>query len=360
VSYVSSTEDVASLTHAIELDKTDFTAVLSIPKIDLTHPQGIILHTKRVAGFRLRMTVQAELARHLTAIRLAGKGLDETAVAAAQKMPSVGTEMIGSAEGSSDNKIVAFACAFAIGMIMYIALIIYGVMVMHGVVEEKSNRIVELIVSAVRPFHMMLGKIIGVAAVGLTQFVIWIIMGVVLFQIALPWLGPSAAVPQSLAHSSLKADDMEMLSTFLANIASIDFNMLIFGFIIYFVGGYFFYASLFAAAASAANDASDLNSLSFPITFPLIISFFVLNVAMQDPHGSVAFWFSMVPFTSPVVMIGRIPFGVPWWEIGLSIVFLFAGFVATAWVASRIYRIGILLYGKKHSFAELIRWTRYS
>jgi ABC-2 type transport system permease protein len=163
---------------------------------------------------------------------------------------------------------------------------------------------------------------------------------------------------ESAGTVELKSEEMEMISTFMANMASIDFTMLGLGFVIYFVGGYFFYASLFAAAASAANDASDLNSLSFPITFPLIVSFFILNAAIQDPDGALAFWFSMIPLTSPVVMIGRIPFGVPWWEFILSIVLLIGGFVATAWVAARIYRVGILLYGKKHSLIELLRWIR--
>lgn len=359
ITYEFSTRSVDAAIHSIRDEESPWTAVLHIPKIDLDNPDGIVLHTRRVAGFRLRTSVQTELARQLAALRLEARGIDNEEIREVQTLPAIRMQMIGDSHGSSEHKIVAFACAFTIGLIMYVALILYGVLVMNGVVEEKSNRIVEIIVSAVRPFHMMLGKIIGVAAVGLTQFTIWIVLGAVLFQIAFPWLG-SAASLESMRTQDVTQEDMEFISTFLTNVASIDFTMLGIGFIAYFIGGYFFYASLFAAAASAANDASDLNSLSFPITFPLIISFFILTAAIQDPHGSIAFWFSMIPLTSPVVMIGRIPFGVPWWEFALSIFFLAGGFIATAWIAARIYRVGILLYGKKHSLIELIRWIRYS
>jgi ABC-2 type transport system permease protein len=355
--YTISSHDAETTLRLIRDEESEYTAMLYIPGIDLDRPDGIVLYTKRVAGFQLRMTVQTELTRQMTARRLALRGIDEADIDRAQKAPAIRTQMIGDTQGAMEHKIVAFVCAFLIGLIMYVALIIYGVLVMNGVVEEKSNRIVEVIVSAVRPLDMMLGKIIGVAAVGLTQLTIWVVLGIVLFQIVSPWLG--SAVPLESAETvELKSEEMELISNFMANMASIDFTMLGLGFVIYFVGGYFFYASLFAAAASAANDASDLNSLSFPITLPLIVSSIILNAAIQDPDGALAFWFSMIPLTSPVVMIGRIPFGVPWWEFILSIVLLIGGFVATAWVAARIYRVGILLYGKKHSLIELLRWIR--
>lgn len=355
--YTISSHDAETTLQRIRDGESEYTAMLHIPKIDLDQPNGIVLHTKRIAGFQLRMAVKAELTRQMTARRLVVRGMDSAEIVKAQSAPVIRTQMIGDLQGGMEHKVVAFVCAFMIGLIMYVALIIYGVLVMNGVVEEKSNRIVEIIVSAVRPLDMMLGKIIGVAAVGLTQLTIWVVLGVILFQIASPWL--VSAVPlESAGEVELKSEEMELISTFMSNIATIDFTMLGLGFVIYFVGGYFFYASLFAAAASAANDASDLNSLSFPITFPLIVSFFILNAAIQEPDGALAFWFSMIPLTSPVVMIGRIPFGVPWWEFILSIVLLIGGFVATAWIAARIYRVGILRYGKKHSLIELLRWIR--
>ncbi len=340
----------------VESGQSGLTGILRI-QLDSGSIRAELTTAKR-AGLRTRLALQSELSRASTQLGLKQRGLDDSDIARLQTTPALKIVQLGSNGATGEQELIAYVCAFGVGVIMYVSLIIYGVLVMNGVVEEKTNRIVEMIVSSVRPFQMMLGKILGVAAVGLTQLTIWIVLGGILMQFVLPMALPTTELQSAIQSGNFKVEEKELADAVLRNLASIDWTMLILGFLLYFVAGYFFYAAQFAAAASAANDASDLNSLSFPITLPLILSFIVMNVVIQEPNGALAFWFSIIPFTSPVVMIGRIPFGVPWWEFGLSLILLVGGFIGTSWIAAKIYRTGILLYGKKHSFRELIRWMR--
>ncbi len=338
-----------------------YDGILHIPKFESDRPEGIRYFSTRGLGFSAGLYLQGELSREIEKLRLNKAGLDEKFISDLKSKVSVETIIMSEEGEKSDNKVVALVTAFIMGIIIYITLIIYGVMVMNGVVEEKANRIMEVIVSSVKPFQMLLGKILGIAAVGLTQLAGWIIISVFLGQIALAVFGGQLTnvQPETLAQGGVNARDAEAMSVFMKNLDSINFTELFVLFIFYFFGGYLFYASLYAAAASGANDPGDTQSLSFPVTIPIILAFFMMQVAVNDPHGATAFWGSMIPFTSPIVMLARIPYGVPLWQTLLSMSCLIGGFLLTTWMAAKIYRVGILMYGKKVTFKELGKWVFY-
>lgn len=231
---------------------------------------------------------------------------------------------------------------------------VYGGFVMHGVIEEKSSRIIEVIVSSVKPFQLMMGKILGIALVALTQLLIWIVLFVAL---AFVTQGLMSGGEQALAAAEGMDSNMSMVMDTLSDPS---YLFLVFGsYILYFVGGYLLYAAMFAAVGSAVDNIQDAAQLQLPISMPLILGIIVMMNAMQSPNSDLAFWFSMIPFTSPIVMMARIPYGVPAWEIVVSLVALYATFVAMTWLSAKIYRVGIFMYGKKPSFKELIKWARY-
>ena len=250
---------------------------------------------------------------------------------------------------------VAYAVGYTSSFLIYIIILIYGTMVMRGVSEEKTNRIAEIIISSVKPFQLMMGKIIGIGAVGLTQFFMWIVL-VVLFVLILFNFLPHDV----LNEASRQTTDQQ--SAGLAELSTVNLPLIIFCFLFYFIFGYLFYASLFAAVGSAVNeDAQDTQSLMLPVTMPIILAIAIMMQVIIHPSSSMATWTSMVPFFSPVVMMARIPFGVPgtvpWWELAASMLLLIGGFLFTTWLSAKIYRTGILLYGKKITWKEMWKWT---
>jgi len=249
-------------------------------------------------------------------------------------------------------------------MIIYMFIFMFGAQVLRGVMEEKTNRIIEVMVSSVKPFQLMMGKIVGIAMVGLTQFLLWIVLtfGLVsVFQLAFADQMPRPEVRMAAgqqAESINAAGNAEIARVF-EIINSIQYDVILISFLFFFLGGYLLYASLFAAVGSAVDSESDTQQFMMPITIPLILGFIVANMAITDPDGQLALWFSMIPFTSPIVMMARIPFGVPIEQIWISGALLILGFVFTTWLAARIYRTGILMYGKKVSYRELWKWITY-
>lgn len=246
------------------------------------------------------------------------------------------------------NAKYANSIGFACGFLIYFIILIYGSQVMMGVMEEKTNRIAEIIVSSVKPFQMMLGKIVGIALVALTQFLLWIAFVFIIYNVTK--VSGNAGGVNSLIGS------IQQVFT------SINVPMILFCFAFYFLAGFFFYSSIYGAIGSAVNeDVREAQSLSFPITMLIIISIFMMTTAINDPTGPVAFWGSIIPFSSPIVMMARIPYGVPgtvpWWQLGLSMALLIGGFIFTTWFAGKVYRTGILMYGKKPSWKELIKWA---
>lgn len=251
--------------------------------------------------------------------------------------------------GQASNEGTARGIAFTSGFLIYLILLIYGSQVMMGVMEEKTNRIAEVIVSSVKPFQLMLGKIIGISLVALTQFLLWIVFVFVIYNLT-----------KAYSHNS------EMIGSMISNVqksfTNINLPFILAVFAFYFMGGFFFYSSLYAAVGSAVNeDMREAQSLSFPITMLVIFSIGILSVAIGNPTGPVAFWASMIPFSSPIIMMGRIPFGVPstvpWWQLALSMSILIASFIFTVWLSGKIYRTGILMYGKKPTWKEMIKWA---
>lgn len=270
-------------------------------------------------------------------------------------------------EIKEENKMLALAIGYASGFIIYIVLIIYGTVVMRGVMEEKTNRIAEVMVSSVKPFQLMMGKIIGIAAVGLTQLFLWILLIFLLSSLSSLFISPelleqaqkmNETMPSMAQSNSMAFKIAEAKNT----IFSANWALIIPCFIFYFLFGYLFYASLFAAVGSVVNeDPQEAQSLMLPITLPIVLGIFIMINAIQNPSGSLAVWGSIIPFTSPIVMMSRIPFGVPgtveYWQLGLSMLSLVAGFLFTTWLSAKIYRTGILLYGKKATLKEMAKWA---
>jgi len=252
------------------------------------------------------------------------------------------------------------------GYFIMMFIIIYGNMVMRSVIEEKTNRIIEIIISSVKPFQLMMGKIVGTSMAGLLQFIIWGVVGAVLLTIASSVLGINA-MPGAGAAEAVQAtggmisnEVMVDVQNYVSEILSLPLISLFVYFIIFFIGGYFLYSSLYAAIGAAVDNETDTQQFLLPILLPLMLGVYIgFFTVMKDPHGTVATVFSMIPFTSPIVMLMRIPFGVPLWEVLLSITILFSTFILVVWIAAKIYRIGVLMYGKRPSWKELYKWLKY-
>ncbi len=269
---------------------------------------------------------------------------------------------------------LAMGLAYISGLLIYILTFIFGAQVMRGVIEEKTSRVVEVIISSVRPYQLMMGKILGIGLVGLTQFVLWIIITATIITAAQSFLLPddigqttmamtenimsSAPVEQTQIPVAQTQDFNEMQQIF-NSLHNINWGLILSSFLFYFLGGYFLYASLFAAVGSAVDNETDTQQFMVPITIPLILGLFVAMGTFQNPESSVAFWCSFIPLTSPIVMMARLPFGVPYWELILSMTILVLTFLGTTWLAAKIYRTGILMYGKKPTYKELWKWLRY-
>ena len=251
------------------------------------------------------------------------------------------------------------------GYLIMMFIVIYGNFVMRSVIEEKTSRIIEIIISSVKPYQLMMGKIIGNSLAGILQFLIWAIVGTLLFFIASSFLGlqmgaSSTVSPEMMDAAAANVDKMAKLQMYINEISNLPLTTLILAFIIYFIGGYFLYSSLYAAIGAAVDSETDSQQFLLPIIMPLILGVYIgFFTVINDPHGTVATVFSIIPFTSPIVMLMRIPFGVPLWQLALSIVLLFGTFIFVVWFAAKIYRVGILMYGKKPTWKELYKWLKY-
>ena len=256
---------------------------------------------------------------------------------------------------------IKIGIGFAFGYLIMMFIIIYGNMVMRSVIEEKTNRIIEIIISSVKPFQLMMGKIIGTSLAGILQFLIWIVLGVVLmFSLSAVFGSQQEAV----ATAQVTAEQAEVAMSFMDKlqlyIAEIPVTSILIGFVIFFIGGYFLYSSFYAAIGAAVDSETDSQQFLMPIIMPLMLAVYVgFLTVMNDPHGTVAVVFSLIPLTSPIVMLMRIPFGVPLWQLVLSVVLLYGTFIFVVWFAAKIYRVGILMYGKKPTWKELYKWLKY-
>ena len=273
-----------------------------------------------------------------------------------------------SGEAKDSSSVVAIVAAYIFGFLIYMFVFLYGGMVMQGVIEEKSNKVLEVMVSSVKPFQLMMGKILGIASVALTQLLIWVVFIVVVGGGLMSLLAGdmieaaqamSSGMPMDMSAMSGMVMDADMAAAINTLTDPAYLFRLIGGFIVYFIGGYLLYAAMFAAVGSAVDNEKDTQNLQTPISMPLILGLFVMLTAMQDPNSPLAVWCSIIPFTSPIVMVARLPYGVPAWELWTSIGVLFASFLAIVWFAGKIYRVGIFMYGKKPTFKELFKWMKY-
>jgi len=259
-------------------------------------------------------------------------------------------------ESSTD---AAMVLGLMLSILTYMFVLMYGAMIMNSVIEEKTNRIVEVVVSSCRPFQLMLGKIIGVGLIGLTQLFIWIVLLVIVAMVAGSALGFGQVSPDAVSPESMRmAKDMGAMEMIMHETLSINYTPIIVGFILYFLGGYLLYSSLFAGLGSAVDQASDSSQFTSPVILIMLVAFYAGMACMENPLGPTAVWCSIIPFTSPVVMMIRLPFGVPFWQLALSLGLLFGTALAITWLAARIYRRGILHYGKKASFGDLFKWMK--
>ncbi|HOY42200.1 MAG TPA: ABC transporter permease [Chitinophagales bacterium] len=338
----------------------DCDGILYIPAIELEKPLGIAYYSANELGSITEDHIKKNLSEEIRNRALLQRNYNVDTIAMFDK--EIAIEKIINDEKKKGSSEIAGLFGYACGILIYIFLIVYGAMVMRSVTEEKTNRIVEVLVTSVKPFQLMIGKIIGIGAVGLTQFLLW---GILTFGInlLLPlFMGDKMLAMQTLQQSNQLANASES-TQLLMNISNafqdLSIGRMLFSFVFYFMFGYLFYASQFAAIGAAMTDDSDAQSFTFPVTIPIIISMVLMSVTLQQPFSGAAFWGSMLPFSSPIIMITRIPFQVPWWEQLLSMFILFISSLGMVYIAAKIYRVGILIQGKKITFKEIGKWIFY-
>jgi ABC-2 type transport system permease protein len=359
------------------VEKDEF-ALLYIPRRELTIPTSAILYSQKQPGIDMKSYIRNVMSKEVELqklrINLDEMELSEKDHDRAMKLPELiktniklSTMKIDETGGEEETFTeIMMAVAFVSGMIIYMFIFIFGAQVLRGVMEEKTSRIIEVMASSVKPFQLMMGKIFGIAMVGLTQFLLWVVLTftiVSIFQISFADQMPQPDVRMAITQPGMEAAGDQLDNTQITRvfeiIDSIQYEVILLSFLFFFLGGYLLYAALFAAIGSAVDSESDTQQFMLPVTLPLFLGFIVANIAVYDPDGKIALWFSMIPFTSPVVMMARIPFGVPIEQIWISAIFLIIGFIFTTWLAARIYRTGILMYGKKVSYKELWKWITY-
>ncbi len=344
--------------------------VLWIGEDVVTTPSNVKLYTNSSSSMSLEESIAAQIEDVVEAERLKKyniEGLEDimknlqTSVSMTTYRNDLSSE--GEAEEATSS-VVAYLLGLVLGMMLYMFLIIYGSMVMTSVIEEKGSRVLDVLVSSVSPFQLMMGKILGVASVAVTQIAIWGVLICGLGATVLPALMPDdvmqaveavEAGQMTMMEAELDADMLSALSI------ATDVGQLVMMFVwllLFLVGGFLFYSAMFAAVGSSVDSIQDANQLQTPITMPIILALILAMSVFNDPNSSLAFWGSIIPFTSPVVMMARVPFGIPTWEIVLSLVLLYASVVGMAWAAGKIYRVGIFMHGKKPSYKELWQWIR--
>lgn len=353
------------------LKNSDYDYILYLPEFSLATPKGIELFGSKQAGLSLSNRVSGDIEELIRNQKLKESGIAQSDLDQLKTAVDISTKKIaetGLEEESSAG--ASTVIAFIAGVLMFMFIMLYGVQVMRGVIEEKTSRIIEVMISSVKPFQLMMGKIIGIALVGLTQFILWIVLTFTISTVAITVFVDKADVKKiaASAQSNSQISTGTQAATVAQgpmadvqkSLAGLDFGKIVSVFVFFFLGGYLFYSALYAAIGSAVDSETETQQFMMPVMLPLLLGYALsLSVITNDPYGNVAFWLSMIPFTSPIAMVVRMPYGVSNWELILSMVILVVGFVGTVWVASRIYRVGILMYGKKTTFKEMFKWFTY-
>ncbi len=365
-------------TAKVFLAEGDFYAILFIPKTEISVPNTAKLFSTQQPNIIVKGYISEIMRKEVESLKLHASGVDPGILQSIKTSINLLTIKVneGGEEETSSTEL-SMAIGFASGLLIYIFIFMYGALVMRGVIEEKTNRIVEVIVSSVKPFQLMMGKIVGVAMVGLTQFVLWIVFTLIIVTTFMSFYATemntyrssqlnmqeeilSSGMKESGKTAELATPEInESLAMVFNSIDSINFGVIVGMFLFFFIGGYLLYGALFAAIGSAVDNETDTQQFMLPLTVPLILSIILSQFIMVNPDGPAAFWLSIFPLTSPVIMMVRLPFGVPFLDLSLSIIFMILGFIGTTWLAAKIYRTGILMYGKKISYKELWKWLRY-
>ncbi len=346
--------------------KEGYTALVHLPKDILTNGKDLKIYSEKNLSLSLKSSIERVIEKKVRAVLMKEAGIASEVYEKTQV--DVGSETVTVSESgdeTSSSSGGAMILAGVMGMLLYITLLLYGSQVMNGVIEEKSSRIIEVIISSIKPYQLMLGKILGVGMVGLTQFLLWIVLTIGLSQVASKFYQTSPI--QQKMEQVKKADpkvakelnDASPMAEVTKVIESTNIPLVVGGFLFYFLFGYLLYSSLFAAIGSAVESATEAQQFTFIVMLPIIAAFMMAQFTMQDPDSTMAFWASMIPFTSPINMMVRLPYGVPAWELATSMTLLVLGFLACSWISARIYRIGILMYGKKVTVKEMAKWLFY-
>ena len=354
----------------------NYYAVLYIPENILTTNRAEMISDKQIT-FDVKNSITNRIENIIEGEKRK-KVVDETGVpdlekklAATKTNIKIETIKLGEeGEAVKSSTEIAMAIGYVAGFLIYMFVFIYGTMVMRGVMEEKSNRIVEVIISSVKPFQLLFGKIVGIGLVGLTQIAIWVILGIAIATGMSAFIGGGSSESISQAQSIMSSPGMDQVAAsapvkenitleILHMIGNLNIPLILFGLFFYFICGFLLYASLQGAIGSAVDSDEDAQQMMLPVMMPLIFSIIILFAVAKNPEGSLAFWASMIPLTSPVIMVARIPFGVPAWQIILSMVIMLGTILGTIWMAGKIYRTGILMYGKKVNLKEIVKWLFY-
>ena len=346
-----------------KLQEDDVYGLIHIPEIDLddaskTRYSDFSFYSETNPGNQAMNGFEGEIKRKLEAVKLDRSGLDPAVINSLKVSVSLNSfNLSESGEAKESNTNLSSAVGYVFGFLIYMFIFIYGSQIMQSVLDEKTSRIVEVIVSSVRPFQLMMGKVLGVGAVGVTQLLIWIVLMFTLFSVGITALGGGM---ETMTGQMPAEVDMTQNQEIAANIQgmldTIPVAQIVVSFLFYFLGAYFLYGALYAAIGSAVDSIQDAQQFMLPIMLPIIVGIVSLTFVLQDPHSPMAVTLSMIPFTSPIVMMARLPFGVPTWQLLLSMVLLVLGFIGTIWVAGRIYRVGILMYGAKVNWKTIAKW----
>ncbi|MDN3666461.1 ABC transporter permease [Algibacter miyuki] len=357
-----------SLDDAKALSKeTEAYGLLHVDKMDdvKTLSEHITFYSEESPSLNTISDLENQIAATLTNINLLKNGVDVDMINASEVKVNIAQESFDGQKTSKIDSVVKIAFGGAAGYLLFMFIIIYGNMIMRSVIEEKTSRIIEVIISSVKPMQLMLGKIFGTSLAGITQFLIWTILGAILMLIIPMVFGVDLAAVQTpqqqMMQQAMENPEMNME---IQNVLTAFYNLplfnLVLAFALFFIGGYLLYSSLYAAIGAAVDNETDTQQFMMPILMPLVLAVYIgIFTVVEDPHGTVSTVFSFIPFTSPVVMLMRIPFGVPIWQQILSFLILVGTFMFTVWFAAKIYRVGILMYGKKPTYKELIKWIKY-
>lgn len=344
-----------------------YDAVLYIPATELNIPVNAKLYSNKQIPMTLSSHIEREMKQVVEHQKLLASGIDPALVKASQTSINVATIRMDEENGEKTSYAeLEYIIGFILAIIIYFAVFLFSNQVLRGVIEEKTNRIIEVIISSVKPFELMMGKIVGIALVGLTQFLLWIILTLGIYLVSSTLiLGPEIMSPsgtvmtEQISQITETTQGQDIMLEAVNMVQSINFSAILWSFLFYFVFGYLLYAAMFAAIGGMVDNETDSNQFSTVVSIPLIIALVCATAMINNPDSSLGIWLSMIPFTSPISMMIRIPFGVPYWQVIVSLLILIITFIIITWIASKIYRTGILMYGKKPSLKEIWKWMKY-